>query len=72
MREGGRIIVVLEAIDVSSNSVTWQSAPITTTSQDFIGLQDALSKEVRSGLLPKLGGGNAFFETSTRLKSKEA
>jgi adenylate cyclase len=72
MREGDRIIVVLEAIDVSSNSVTWQSAPITAMKQDLISLQDALSKQVRAGLLPALRVGNEFLETSTRPKSQEA
>ena len=65
-------MVVLQAVDVGSNSVTWQSAPITAPSQDFIALQDALSKQVRAGLLPKLGTGNEFLETSTRPKNQEA
>ncbi len=72
MRQGNRIMVVLQAVDVGSNSVTWQSPPITAPSQDFIALQDALSKQVRAGLLPKLGTGNEFIETSTRPKSQEA
>ncbi len=72
MRQGNRIMVTLQAVDVGANSVTWQSPPITAPSQDFIALQDALSKQVRSGLLPKLGGGNEFLETSTRPKSQEA
>jgi eukaryotic-like serine/threonine-protein kinase len=72
MRQGNQTMVVLEAIDVDSNSVTWQSTPITAPSQDFIALQDALTKQVRAGLLPKLGTGNEFLETSTRPKSQEA
>ena len=72
MREGGRIIVVLEAIDVSSNSVIWQSAPITAIKQDLISLRDALSKQVRAGLLPALRVGNEFLETSTRPNNQEA
>jgi serine/threonine protein kinase len=72
MRQGNKIMVVLQSVDVNSNAVSWQSPQITAPSQDFIGLQDALSKEVRSGLLPKLGGGNEFLETSTRPKSQEA
>jgi TolB-like protein len=72
MREGDRIIVVLEAIDVSSNSVAWQSPPITATKQDLISLQDALSKQVKAGLLPALRVGNEFLETSTHPKSQVA
>ena len=72
MRQGNRILVTLQAVDVGSNSVTWQSAPITAPSQDFIALQDALTKQVRAGLLPALGAGNEFLETSTRPKNQEA
>jgi tetratricopeptide (TPR) repeat protein len=72
MRQGNRIMVVLEAINVDSNSVTWQSAPITATNQDFIALQDALTKQVRAGLLNALGAGDQFLETSTRPKNQEA
>ncbi len=71
MRQGNRIIVVLEAIDAGSNSVTWQSAPITATKQDLISLQDALSRQVRAGLLPALRAGNEFLETSTRPKKNQ-
>jgi len=72
MRQGNRILVTLQAVDVGSNSVTWQSAPITAPGQDFIALQDALTKQVRAGLLPALGAGNEFLETSTRPKNQEA
>jgi eukaryotic-like serine/threonine-protein kinase len=72
MKQGNRIMVVLQSVDVNSNAVSWQSPPITAPSQDFIALQDALSKQVRSGLLPKLGTGNEFLETSTRPKNQEA
>ncbi len=72
MRQGNHIMVVLQSVDVNSNAVAWQSPPITAPNQDFIALQDALSKQVRSGLLPKLGAGNEFLETSTRPKNQEA
>jgi serine/threonine protein kinase len=72
MKQGNRIMVTLQAVNVTSNSVTWQSNPITASSQDFIALQDALAKQVRSGLLPALGTGNEYLETSTRPKNQEA
>jgi TolB-like protein len=72
MKQGNRIMVTLQAVSVLSNSVTWQSNPITAPSQDFIALQDALAKQVRSGLLPTLGTGNEYLETSTRPKNQEA
>jgi tetratricopeptide (TPR) repeat protein len=52
--------------------VTWQSAPVTAPSQDFIALQEGLKKQVRSGLLPSLGTGQEYLETSTPPKNQEA
>jgi serine/threonine protein kinase/TolB-like protein len=72
MKQGNKIMVTLQAVNVTSNSVTWQSNPITAPSQDFIALQDALAKQVRAGLLPTLGTGNELLETSTRPKNQEA
>jgi eukaryotic-like serine/threonine-protein kinase len=72
MLQGNRILVTLQAVNVISNSVMWQSAPITAPAQDFIALQEALAKQVRSGLLRTLGAGDEFLETSTRPKNQEA
>ncbi len=72
MRQGDHLLVTLQAVNVVSDSVTWQSAPITAPSQDFIALQDALTKQVRTGLLSALGAGNEYLETSTAPKSQEA
>jgi eukaryotic-like serine/threonine-protein kinase len=72
MRQGNRTLVTLQSVDVATDSVTWQSAPITASSQDFIGLQEALTKQVRTGLLPALGVGNEYLETSTPPKNQQA
>src|SRR4029077_6771971 len=72
MRQGNRIMLVLQAVDVGSNRVSWQSTPITAPSQDFIALQDALAKQVRSGLLPTLGVGTELLDTGARPKNQEA
>jgi serine/threonine protein kinase len=72
IRQGNKILLTLQAVDVASNSVTWQSVPITAPSQDFIALQEALTKQVRSGLLPTLGVGKEYLETGTRPKNQEA
>jgi eukaryotic-like serine/threonine-protein kinase len=72
MRQGNQLLVTLQAVNVGTDSVTWQSAPITAPSQDFLALQEALSKQVRSGLLPILGSGNEYLETSTPPKNQEA
>ena len=72
MKQGNKIMVTLQAVNVTSNSVTWQSNPITAPSQDYIALQDALAKQVRAGLLPTLGTQSEYLETSTRPKNQEA
>ena len=72
MHQGDRLLVTLQSVDVGTDRVTWQSASITAPSQDFIGLQEALTKQVRMGLLPALGVGNEYLETSTAPKNQEA
>ena len=54
VHQGGSLFVTLEAINVARDSVTWQSPPIIAASQDFLGLREALTTQVRSGLLPVL------------------
>ncbi|MGC2194154.1 MAG: protein kinase [Terriglobales bacterium] len=72
MRQGDHLLVTLQAVNVVSDSVTWQSAQITAPSQDFIALQETLTKQVRTGLLSALGAGNEYLETSTAPKNQEA
>jgi len=72
MKQGDHLLVTLQAVNVVSNSVTWQSSQITAPSQDFIALQEAMTKQVRSGLLSALGAGNEYLETSTTPKNQEA
>src|SRR5579864_786244 len=62
----------LQAVNVGTDSVTWQSAPVTASSQDFISLQEGLKKQVRSALLPSLGAGTEYLETSTPPKNQES
>jgi eukaryotic-like serine/threonine-protein kinase len=72
MKQGNKLMVTLQAVNVGTDSVTWQSAPVTAPSQDFIALQEGLKKQVRSGLLPALGTGKEYLETSTPPKNQEA
>ena len=72
MKQGNKLMVTLQAVNVGTDSVTWQSAPITAPSQDFITLQEGLKKQVRSGLLPALGAGKEYLETSTPPKNQES
>ena len=72
LRQGNKILLTLQVVDVASNSVSWQSPQITASSQDFIALEQALSQQVRTGLLPALGVGKEYLETSTPPKNQEA
>ena len=49
----------------------WQTN-LTGSTQDLIGMQQQLAKQVRSGLLPMLGAAGGFLETSTRPNNQEA
>ena len=71
LKEGDRLRVTLEAVDVVSDRLFWQTN-ISASSQDLISLQDQLGKEVRQGLLPALGAAGGFLETGTRPSSQEA
>ncbi|HEX4593027.1 MAG TPA: protein kinase, partial [Bryobacteraceae bacterium] len=72
MKQGNHLLVTLQAVNVVSDSVTWQSSQITATSQDLIALQEALTKQVRNGMLPALNGKEENLETSTTPKNQEA
>jgi serine/threonine protein kinase/tetratricopeptide (TPR) repeat protein len=72
MRQGNRLLVTLQSVDVATDSVTWQSASITAPSEDFIGMREARTKQVRTGLLPALGVGTEYLETSTPPKNQQA
>jgi TolB-like protein len=69
-KQGEKLVVTLEAIDVPTNRVVWQST-VTVKSEDMINLQQQLSTQIEHGLLPVLGGGGAI-ETASRPKNQEA
>jgi eukaryotic-like serine/threonine-protein kinase len=71
MRQGEQLTVTLEAIDVSSDRLLWQtnvSAPV----NDLISLQGQLSTQVQQGLLPLLGGAGGELSAASRPKNQEA
>ena len=70
MRQGEQLSVTLEAIDVPTERLLWQST-VTTKADDLIGLQQLLTAQVQHGLMPALGSGGAV-ETASRPKSQEA
>jgi eukaryotic-like serine/threonine-protein kinase len=70
MRQGEQLSVTLEAIDVSSDRLIWQST-VTAPVNDLISLQNQLTTQVQAGLLPALGAGGTL-STASRPKSQEA
>src|SRR5271163_1430180 len=71
MRQGEKLTVTLEAIDVSDDRLLWQ-ANVTAGVNDVISLQNKLTAQVEQGLLPVLGAGAGELNTASRPKSPEA
>ncbi|MGH9552809.1 MAG: protein kinase domain-containing protein, partial [Terriglobales bacterium] len=70
-KQGNHLLVTLEAIETGSERLLWQTN-LTGSTQDLIGMQQQLAKQVRQGLLPMLGAAGGFLETSTRPNNQEA
>jgi TolB-like protein len=70
-KQGDQLIVTLEAIDVPTDRLLWQST-VTAKADDLIGLQDQLTAQVQHGLLPVLGGGGGAVESGSRPKNQQA
>jgi len=73
MRQGDQITVTLEAVDLISDRLLWQTN-ITAPAKDTIALQQQLNTQLQQGLLPSLGGGSAgtVATTTERPKNQEA
>ena len=71
IRQGDNLTVTLEAIDVPSDRLLWQTT-ITAPVNDLIALQGQLTTQVQQGLLPVLGGSAGALNTASRPKSQEA
>jgi len=71
MKQGSQLMVTLEAVDVGSNKLLWESN-LMVPNDDLIALQQKLGEQVRQGLLPAMGATGGFLETSTRPKNQEA
>ena len=71
LKQGDRLMITLEAIEVEGNRLLWQTN-MTAPAQDLIGLQAQMAAKVRQELLPALGAGGGFLDTSTRPKNAEA
>src|SRR5277367_5726151 len=71
LRQGDRLMITLEAIQVEGNRLLWQTN-VTAPAQDLIALQSQMAAKIRQELLPALGAGGGFLDTSTRPKNAEA
>ena len=71
LRQGKQMRITMEAVEVRSDRVVWQ-ATITTPAQDLLAMQNELTKRIRQGLLPALGGASGFIQTETKPKNPEA
>ena len=71
LKQGDRLMITLEAIQVEGNRLLWQTN-VTAPAQDLIALQSQMGAKIRQELLPALGAGSGFLDTGTRPKNAEA
>jgi TolB-like protein len=71
LKQGDRVLITLEAIQVVGNRLVWQSN-VTAPANDLIALQAQMAAQIRQGLLPALGAAGDFLDTGTRPKNAEA
>ena len=71
-KQGEQLLVTLEAIDVPTDRLLWQTS-VAAKVDDMISLQDQLTTQVQHGLLPILGaGGGAVEAAASRPKNQQA
>jgi eukaryotic-like serine/threonine-protein kinase len=70
-KQGDQILLTLEAIDVPTDRLLWQTT-VSEKADNFIGLQQQLTTQVQNGLLPILGSGSAVEASASRPKNQQA
>jgi TolB-like protein len=70
LKEGERLLVTLEVVDIDSNRLLWRDTSSAAVG-DLIGLKEQISRHLRQGLFPLLGA-TAGAEAATHPKSQEA
>src|SRR5579863_149149 len=70
-KQGDQLLVTLEAIDVPTDRLLWQTT-VVEKAENLIGLQEQLTAQVQKGLLPVLGGGGAVESEASRPKNQQA
>ena len=71
LKQGDRLLITLEAIQVQGNRLLWQTN-VTAPAQDLIAMQSQMAAQIRQELLPALGAAGGFLDTGTRPKNAEA
>jgi serine/threonine protein kinase/tetratricopeptide (TPR) repeat protein len=71
LKQGNRLLITLEAIQVEGDKLLWQTT-VTAPTQDLIALQAQVAAQMRQGLLPALGIAGGFLDTGTRPKNPDA
>ncbi len=71
MRQGDKLLVTLEVVEVKDDRALWQSN-VTAAASDMISLQSQLSSQIAQGLLPALGSTLGGLESATKPKNAEA
>ncbi len=71
LKEGDHLLVTLQAVDVGSDRVLWQT-DLKAKAEDLIALQEKLATQIRQGLLPVLNAASGYLDTGTRPKNQEA
>ncbi len=62
-KQGNQLLVTLEAIDVPTERLLWQTT-IAEKVENVIGLNERLTAELKNGLLPQLGAGGEVDNAS--------
>jgi TolB-like protein len=70
-KEGDRLSLTLEAIDVVGNSVVWRDS-IVVDSQELVSLRQAVAEKVEQGLMPILSPEATLTSTGTLPSNEEA
>lgn len=71
-KQGDQLLVTLEAIDVPTDRLLWQTT-VTEKAENLIGLQEQLTTQVQHGLMPILGGASGAQEAAaSRPKNQQA
>jgi len=71
LREGDRLRITVEAIDVDSARMLWQDV-VSVQADNVIGMQDQIAMRVQQGLLPVLGVSPGAESAAARTTNAEA